>query len=178
MRIWRHAITCEASTVLIYSPEIESDVCNIGLALPLTSTYTKQFIIQFNIPPSHEKKIINLNNFIIALRNDAHLACLPQNSLGKIMVSLFVGTGSDFTSYFKGIGKAQFLNIFFLHARFICGQDMPGSMEQVSMNNRASGFLSFLRLIGTAYFKKHLASFISVHNFETPHQLYNSTDPT
>ena len=77
---------------------------------------------------------------------------------------------------FKGIGKAQFLNCFFQHASFIGGKDMPGSMEEVSTNNRASGFLSFLRLIGTVYFKKHLASFISIHNIETPQQLYNSID--
>ncbi len=36
------------------------------------------------------------------------------------------------------------------------------------------GFLSFLRLIGTLYFKKHISAMASLKNVETPQQLYNS----
>ncbi|SMN12413.1 hypothetical protein SPBRAN_863 [uncultured Candidatus Thioglobus sp.] len=36
------------------------------------------------------------------------------------------------------------------------------------------GFLSFIRLIGTAYFKKNLATVVSKLGFETPDQLFNS----
>lgn len=53
---------------------------------------------------------------------------------------------------------------------------MPGLMAQVNTENRALGFLSFLRLVGAVYFKKHLVSFTTVCNVETPQQLYNSTD--
>ena len=36
------------------------------------------------------------------------------------------------------------------------------------------GFLALTRLIGTTYFKKHLATVISKLGFDTPVQLYNS----
>jgi hypothetical protein len=55
---------------------------------------------------------------------------------------------------------------------------MPGCLSEFSVNNRSSGFLAFIRLIGTAYFKKHISSFISVYNMHTPHHLYNSIDST
>ena len=102
MRIWRDAFMCQARNILIYSPDIEADICNVGLAVSTTTSRPtmKQFVIQFNIPSSQEKKYINLNYFITALKNDAHLACLPQESLARIMVSLHVSTGTDFTSYF------------------------------------------------------------------------------
>ena len=37
-----------------------------------------------------------------------------------------------------------------------------------------TGFLAFIRLIGTAYFKKNLATVVSRIGLETPTQLYNS----
>ena len=42
--------------------------------------------------------------------------------------------------------------------------------------NKDKGFLSFLRLVGTCYFKKHLAAFIANYNYSTPIQLYNSLE--
>ena len=36
--------------------------------------------------------------------------------------------------------------------------------------------MSFVRLVGTSYFKKHLAAFISSFSLETPVQLYNSIE--
>ena len=91
------------------------------------------------------------------------------------MVSQFVATRSDFTYFFKSIGKAQFFKIFYLNAKFISGTTMPGSMDQFNQSNKELGFLFFVRLIGTIYFKKHLPSFISLYGHETPEQLYNST---
>ena len=44
------------------------------------------------------------------------------------------------------------------------------------MDNRNLGFLSFLRLVGTIYFKRHLASFACINQVETPDQLYHSID--
>ena len=37
-----------------------------------------------------------------------------------------------------------------------------------------TGFLAFIRLIGTAYFKKNLTTVVSRIGLETPTQLYNS----
>ena len=36
------------------------------------------------------------------------------------------------------------------------------------------GFLSFVRLIGTLYFKKHLSAFVALKCVQTPVQLFNS----
>ena len=39
-----------------------------------------------------------------------------------------------------------------------------------------AGFLAMMRLFGTAYFKKNLASVVSKLGLETPEQLFNSMD--
>ena len=39
-----------------------------------------------------------------------------------------------------------------------------------------SGFLAFVRLIGTVYFKRNLATVVSKLNVDTPNQLFNSID--
>ena len=51
---------------------------------------------------------------------------------------------------------------------------MPGCLSETSTTNNKSGFLSFVRLIGTLYFKKYLSAFVSVCGFDTPNQLFNS----
>ena len=52
---------------------------------------------------------------------------------------------------------------------------MSGSLHQTSIHNRSSRFLSFLLLVGTVYFKKHLAAFNSQYGHEAPQHLFNST---
>jgi hypothetical protein len=91
------------------------------------------------------------------------------------MACLFVSTGCDYISYFKHLGKSTFLNTFFQHASFI---NEIQSLSEITEGSRELGFLAFLRLIGTVYFKKHLASFISIHNVNTPVQLFNSIEPS
>ena len=80
-------------------------------------------------------------------------------------------------SYFKSIGKATILNNFFQHATFICGSNMPGFLHNTLPSNKEYGFLSFIRLIGTCYFKKHLTAFVALKGHKTPAHLYNSLDP-
>ena len=45
---------------------------------------------------------------------------------------------------------------------------MPGLLYDMETHNRLSGFLSFIRLVGTVYFQNHLASFNSLYGHETP----------
>ena len=175
IRIWRHAMQCQASNILIYSPD--TDVYNIGLGL-LNQHPTATYAIQLNVPHSDEKKYININNLKVALLKDLDLSNLPQDQLCAIMQTLFICTGCDYTSYFKFIGKATILNNFFQHASFISGHNMPGCLSYTLPSNKQHGFLSFVRLVGTCYFKKHLSAFIALKGHNTPNHLYNSLDPS
>ena len=60
-------------------------------------------------------------------------------------------------------GKAAFLQCFFLHAEFTPGESQQGSLSDTLLDNdvHKQGFLAFLRLIGTVYFKKHATAFES-----------------
>lgn len=91
------------------------------------------------------------------------------------MLMLYVCTGCDYLSYFRFLGKVQFLNTFHQYAGFINGIDKPGYLINTT-DDREYGFLSFLRLVGSTYFKKHLSAFVAHHRKETPEQLYHSVD--
>ena len=72
-------------------------------------------------------------------------------------------------SYFAGFGKSTFLKAFFQHASFINSMSQ-GSLASTCDISRELGFLSFVRLIGTVYSKKHLSSF----KYDFPRSLLNS----
>ena len=65
-----------------------------------------------------------------------------------------------------------FLNVLFQHAAFITGGlDPPGCLAHLtSPENSHMGFLSFVRLVGCAYFKKHLSGF----KFDTAEATFKS----
>jgi len=58
---------------------------------------------------------------------------------------------------------------------FISGVNAVGSLHYTNPSNNDIGFLLFLHLVGTCYFKKHISTF-NCH--KTPVQLYNSVDDT
>ena len=169
LRIWRHVFKTGATRILLYSPD--TDVYNIGLGL--LGDINKDIVIQINLPHL-DNQFLNLNGLSESLTNDPDLATIPTESCQDILQVLFISTGCDYISYFSGFGKASFLNIFFQHAEFITS----GSLVQGTLadSNIATGFLAFVRLIGTAYFKKHLSAFVSRFGLKTPGQLYNSLD--
>ena len=74
-------------------------------------------------------------------------------------------------SFFVGFGKAKIMRHFFENNWFITGtQDTPGTLADTDPDRVDEGFMSFVRLIGTIYFKKHLAQF----TVNTPCALYTS----
>ena len=89
--VWRHAVMCPSSTVLIFSPDTDIFVIELGIL----SGYSKQFVVQNNLPHSGVQKYINVNNLPSALQNDSDLASLATETIPGIMVGLFVATGSD-----------------------------------------------------------------------------------
>ena len=135
--------------------------------------------MSYNLRSMHyspEKKYLHLNNLKSAFLTDPDLSPLPSEHTCLIMQCLFICTGCDFVSYFKSFSKATILNNFLQHASFISGRTTTGSLHQTHVITKEIGFLSFVRLVGTCYFKKHIAAFIANYNHSTPIQLYNSTD--
>ena len=175
IRIWRHAMQCQANNILIYSPD--TDVYNIGLGL-LNQNSTTTYTIRLNVPHSDQQRYININNLKVALMKDLDLSNPPQDQLTVILQTLFICTGCDYISYFKFIGKATILNTSFQLASFISGRDIPGFLSNTSPSNKHYGFLSFVRLVETCYFKKHVTAFIALKGHNTPNHLYNSLDPS
>ena len=55
---------------------------------------------------------------------------------------------------------------------------MPGCLHHTSPETHQLGFLSFIRLIGTCYFKKYLAAFVALKGHKMPHHSMNSIDPS
>ena len=68
--------------------------------------------------------------------------------------------------------------VFFQHAAFITGNQLIGLLPESSEEGKKQGFLVFLRLVETLYFKTKLAAFVPLRNAETPNQQFNSIDPT
>lgn len=168
MRMWRHAIQCQHDHVLVCSAD--TDVYNIGLVMTRPS---KHYLVQIN-PPQADSLYIDIDGLMAAFQHDPDLASLPQNQLGSIMLQLYSVTGCDYISYISGMGKATFLKYFYQHAEFISGEHFLSQTNSVAMD---VGFYSCIKLIGTAYFKKNLATMVSKLGFETPNQLFNSMDP-
>jgi hypothetical protein len=111
IRIWKHAIASDAQNILIVSPD--TDVYNIGLPVATHIVNQKNIAVQISMPSSHEKTFVNINNLLHALLNDGDLSALASANLPSIFISLFLATGSDYTSYFKTFGKVTVLNVFF-----------------------------------------------------------------
>ena len=161
MHVWRHATQTRSKGILIYSPD--TDVYNIGL--PLVQS-TRKYVVQINLP-QYPPRYVDVNKLLLAFQHDPDLASLPQNILGSIMLQLYIVTGCDYVSYLSGFGKATFLNYFFQHADFITGKVGIGCLSQTDYSQMKLGFLAYVRLIGTVYFKKNLSTVISKLGFET-----------
>ena len=151
-RIWLHVRESNAERVLVMSPD--TDVYNIGL----TQT-DKSVVVQINLYSSKQLQFLHLSNLKTALKHDPDLSTIPNDILPKIFQVLYACTGCDYISFFKGIGKATFIPYFFQYAHFISsGKEATcGTLADTDSNNGAMnlGYLSFLRLVGTVYFKKH-----------------------
>ena len=159
--LWLHATKTQCTNILVLSPD--TDVYMIGL--PLLCTASKHIIVQISAIGSNELKLLCTKSLVQALSDDPDLAYVPPPTLTSVLQTLFVVSGCDYISFFSGIGKASFLRCFFQHAQFITGNTnyTKGSLAEAQLDgNYENGFMAFLRLIGTAYFKKHAAAFDSV----------------
>ena len=155
-RLWLHVKNTTCRHILVLSPD--TDIYHIGLPLSLEN---KQILTQVSPLKAKDVKLIDLQALIKALRHDPDLVGVAPDSIPKIMQTLFVCTGCDYVSFFNGLGKGTFMCYFFQYASFITGTGSEGSLANNSFkdNDYENGFLSFLRLVGTVYFKKHSTGF-------------------
>ena len=149
-RIWIHVKHSAGNKKYIFSPD--TDVYHIGL--PLISQ-TEEIIIQLSKPSDKELNLLHLHTFVDLLNRDPDLAHVPNHNIPATIQALFVCTGCDYVSFFSGIGKTYFFKVFFENAKFSRSFTHIGLDEQAN-----STLLTFVRLVGCAYFKKHTNAFI------------------
>ena len=129
-----------------YSPE--TDVYNIGL--PIIQQHSSlEVYIELKGRRSDTHRYLDVNKCINALHSDTDLSQVPPEEHAYLVQAVYILTGCDYISYFKGIGKVFSLNVLFQHATFITGGlDPPGSLAQLtSPENSHMGFLAFVRLV-------------------------------
>ena len=104
-RVWRHVQQTTSSKCLVVSPD--TDVYMIGL--PLYHGENKDIIVQINPYNKREVQYLHLTALITVLQNDPDLAEIDQHNITHIFQSLYIASGSDYTSFFSGIGKSTFM---------------------------------------------------------------------
>ena len=103
---------------------------------------------------STEQPFINLQDYF----NLTRVTHTERSQVAYLEVMDTISDRRD-TRFFSGIRKATFLRYFFQHAQFVTGT-LPytqGSLSDTSLDDYVymQGFLAFLWLIRTIYFKKH-----------------------
>lgn len=174
-RVWLHAFKAASSRVLVCSPD--TDVYHIGL--PMTHQYSVEVIVQLSALTDLEHRYLDLNKLCSALTDDPDLAAVPPTLRPQLMQSLFICTGCDYISFFVGLGKATFLSVAFQHSEFVNANtpELPGTLASMKQENKGDGFLAFVRLVGTVYYIKHLASFPHDSSRSSLNS-FNCDDPT
>ena len=167
-RIWLHVINSIGLKKLVLSPD--TDVYHIGLLIVAGSSF--EVVVKLSPFTALENKYLDMQALIQALRDDPDLAPIPNSLSPAVIQVLFVCTGCDFISFFNGLGKASFLATLFEYSEFICSNSThtPGTLADTDPNS--NGILSFFRLVGCPYFRKHKAAFLPT--YPTPMSLFNS----
>ena len=140
-RILRHCQQSHLYRQYIFSPDTDTYIIGLTNHKPGAETF-----IDLTSVGSEDPKIMNLNKLIDSMKSDPDLAFIEQNTLPTVLQSLYASTGWDYNPFFAGIGKGSFLKAFYTHAEFISSD---GSLSNIDPNNE-QGYLSFLRLVGTA----------------------------
>ena len=167
LRVWLHCKNSCGIHKLLYSPD--TDVYHIGLTV-LSEIPEHEVIVQLSKQTDDRACYLNMKALIAALGMDPDLSQIPPLTRPQLLQSLYVATGSDYTSFFNGIGKVSFLATFFQHASFISGfNGPPGTMGEVAFDKPNTKF-SFLHPVGCAYYKHHISAFRT----QTPEALFNS----
>ena len=167
-RVWLHVLRSPGTRKLVCSPD--TDVYHIGLLLIANEPHALDVLVCISVFSSQEHHYLSLDSLCRSLEGDPDLSTIPRELLPKVLQTLFICTGCDYVSYFAGIGKSTFLKVFFQHASFI-NIVCQGTLASTCDTSCELGFLSFVQLIGTVYFKKCISSF----KYDCPRTLFNSS---
>ena len=135
----------------------------IPFGLPLV-TPQMEVIVQLSHPGDRHLRLLHLHRLIglFTCNRDLELTNLSKDHRTWIMQCLYACTGCDYASFFAGIGKTSFLQVFFEKANFLIGEHSTALSSSNFHAISEKGFLVFVRLIGMAYFKKHKRAFNEV----------------
>ena len=109
-------------------------------------------IIQLSKAYKNGGKFVDMKAFVEAVTSDPDLSRIPYSHRLQALQTIYVGTGCDYIPFFSGVGKISFLSTIFQYANFIVSEEnSQGGIGSPGIGNTT--FLSFLRLVGSAYFR-------------------------
>ena len=165
-RVWFHSSKSLCERVVIYSPD--RDTFHVGL--PVVSNFVdKQVYVQLRAA-KNDNLFICMNTLVNMLRDDLALQKVGPDMIPHIPLMLqilYVASGCDFTSFFKGHSKKGFLDVFIRDCEFITGSNSTGKLDD---SNEELSLLAFYRLIGSVYFRKYSSAFEA----DSPRELFVS----
>ena len=105
-----------------------------------------------------------------------HLRAVLLPCVCNLFIAAYSANDEQDINLEVGEGTVKFTSrwLFYQHVQFITGKNCKGFLSYTSEENKHTGFLSFLRLVGCLYFKKHYSAVVSLTSIETPEQLLNS----
>ena len=162
LKVWLH---CTGTQKLLFSPD--TDVYHVGLVF-VSLLQGMEIVIQLTKTFREGSKVLLLHHLLQSLHSDPDLQGIPSALRPQALQSLYVCTGCEYVSFFRGMGKVSFMSIFFRYASFIAGgSEAPGSIGDVTLDE---AYMSFFCLVGATYFRAHASAF----KFTSPVTLYHS----
>ncbi|XP_071949801.1 uncharacterized protein [Antedon mediterranea] len=172
-RVWLHFAKTSCSCVIIYSPD--RDKLHVGLPI-VQAVPDKKTIIQLKASRS-DNVYVCINSLLLSFSTDLSLQPLGDMlcTVPKLLQTLFISSGCDYVSFFKGYSKKRFMEVFYRNCKFVSGGIHTGYLNQIGPDVQHLGLLAFYRLVGCVYFQQNLAAF-SVDTAEELFQNINTSD--
>ena len=145
-RVWFNALQTTADRVIIYSPD--TDTTFIGLPL-VQHLHGKSVYVNSRDSSTLEKEFIDINSLVSLISNDIQLQ--GSQKVEECLLMVYILSGCDFVSFFKGCGKKKFFDCFRKNFGFITN-------ELCHVGND-KGLLAFYRLVLTVYFLRYKTAF-------------------
>ena len=108
--LWTNAREIYVCGFTPYTPQanenLDTGIHHSGLTAMLQANSESDVIVQLSKSITDESKFLCLNALTEALSTDPDLAAIPAQLRPQCLQSLYICTGCDYVSFFKGIGKA------------------------------------------------------------------------